>query len=426
MRPLRIAYLVTAFPVISEAPFLNQITGLVERGHHVDIFAVHPERGGRHHADVDRLGLLRRTYYPPAPPAGVAARWAGALELLWQHRNHGGEILRRSLNVRQFGRQASSLRLLYSCVPFLPGRVYDIIQACFGPDGIKAERLRSVGAVRGRIVTSFRGHDVTQYVERNGIDVYRPLFARGELFLPVSQGFAARLEAMGCPADRIAVHRTGIAVGRIPFSPKLPWPDEPLRLISAARLVEKKGLDVAIRAVGILTRAGVNVEYTILGDGPLHDELLAMVSVLELEGRVHLPGTVAYPAVLEHFSRSHVLLAPSLVAESGDQEGIPNAIKEGMAAGLPVITTNHGGIPELVQDGITGWVVPERDADALAAAVQRIAEAPEASVPIAVAARRAVEKDYDIERLNDRLVQRYWGVVNGGGAGTRGSGEAGK
>jgi hypothetical protein len=146
MRPLRIAYLVTAFPVISEAPFLNQITGLVERGHHVDIFAVHPERGGRHHADVDRLGLLRRTYYPPAPPAGVAARWAGALELLWQHRGHGGEILGRALNIRKFGSHASSLSLLYSSVPFLPGRIYDIIQGCFGPDGIKAERLRAIGA----------------------------------------------------------------------------------------------------------------------------------------------------------------------------------------------------------------------------------------------------------------------------------------
>jgi colanic acid/amylovoran biosynthesis glycosyltransferase len=211
-------------------------------------------------------------------------------------------------------------------------------------------------------------------VERNA-SRYRPLFARGELFLPVSQGFAARLEAMGCPADRIAVHRTGIAVGRIPFAPKLPWPDEPLRLISAARLVEKKGLDVAIRAVGILTRAGVDVDYRILGDGPLRDELQAMVSVLELEGRVHLPGTATHPAVIEQFGRSHVLLAPSVVAESGDQEGIPNAIKEGMAVGLPIVTTNHSGIPELVQDGITGWLVPERDAEALAAAVRRIAEA---------------------------------------------------
>jgi colanic acid/amylovoran biosynthesis glycosyltransferase len=190
--------------------------------------------------------------------------------------------------------------------------------------------------------------------------------------------------------------------------------------------VEKKGLDVAIRAVGILTRAGVSVDYTILGDGPLRDELLAMVSVLELEGCVHLPGTVAHPAVLEHLGRSHVLLAPSVVAESGDQEGIPNAIKEGMAIGLPVVTTNHSGIPELVQDGVTGWLVPERDAEALAAAVRRIAEAPESSVPLAVAARRAVEQDYDIERLNDRLVKRYWGIVSGNAVGARGSGEAEK
>jgi colanic acid/amylovoran biosynthesis glycosyltransferase len=177
---------------------------------------------------------------------------------------------------------------------------------------------------------------------------------------------------------------------------------------------------------GILTRAGVDVDYTILGDGPLRDELQAMVSVLELEGRVHLPGTATHPAVIEQFGRSHVLLAPSVVAESGDQEGIPNAIKEGMAVGLPIVTTNHSGIPELVQDGITGWLVPERDAEALAAAVRRIAEAPEACVPVAVAARRAVEQDYDIERLNDRLVKRYWGIVNGGVGRERGSGDAGK
>ena len=104
---------------------------------------------------------------------------------------------------------------------------------------------------------------------------------------------------------------------------------------------------------------------------------------------------------------SDVLVAASVTAKSGDQEGIPNAVKEGMALGLPVVSTRHSGIPELVDDGSNGLLVPERDADALAAAFRTLLANPGLWATMGHSAREKVEREYDIEKLNDRLEQHY-------------------
>jgi colanic acid/amylovoran biosynthesis glycosyltransferase len=105
--------------------------------------------------------------------------------------------------------------------------------------------------------------------------------------------------------------------------------------------------------------------------------------------------------------RSHLLVAPSVTAEDGDQEGIPNVLKEAMATGMPVVSTYHSGVPELVEHGVTGLLAPERDAAALAAALTELVDHPESWTSFALAARRKVEEEYDAERLNDDLVAAY-------------------
>jgi colanic acid/amylovoran biosynthesis glycosyltransferase len=105
--------------------------------------------------------------------------------------------------------------------------------------------------------------------------------------------------------------------------------------------------------------------------------------------------------------RAHLLIAPSVTAADGDQEGTPVAILEALASGLCVISTWHSGIPELVEDGISGRLVPERNVFALSSAIDELVQSPEAWVKMGLAGRRRVEERHDINELNDQLVQLY-------------------
>jgi colanic acid/amylovoran biosynthesis glycosyltransferase len=103
--------------------------------------------------------------------------------------------------------------------------------------------------------------------------------------------------------------------------------------------------------------------------------------------------------------RSDIYVAPSVVAEDGDMEGVPVSIMEAMACGLPVVSTYHSGIPELVHDRVSGYLVPERDVTSLARALVRLVDEPRQRRKLGMAGRGVVERGYDLELLNDRLVE---------------------
>jgi colanic acid/amylovoran biosynthesis glycosyltransferase len=107
------------------------------------------------------------------------------------------------------------------------------------------------------------------------------------------------------------------------------------------------------------------------------------------------------------------MVAPSITAENGDQEGIPNVLKEAMALGLPVISTLHGGIPELVEDGVSGFLVKERDVDSLAERLAYLVDHPETWSKMGSEGRACIEKDYDMNKLNDHLVDLYEKTLHG-------------
>lgn len=404
---MRIAFLPGVFPMLSETPVLNQITGLVARGHEVDIYGDRPKRAEAYHPSIDRLGLLARARYRPDLPATTLGRWTKAWQLYAEAGPEAKRVLRRSMNLLRFGTRAATGRLPLQTAQFLPPGRYDIIQGGFGEQGLKALRMIKVGALQGPLITAFRGADLTRFVRSRRERVYAELFRRGDLFLPVCEAFARRLKEMGCPADRTRVHRTGIEVRRFPFTPKRPGPV--VRLISIGRLVEKKGLSDALQALSSLGRT--ELRYTIVGDGPLRGALERWAQASPIAGRVEFTGALPQPEVHARLAESDILLAPSVTAADGDQEGIPNVLKEAMALGVLVLSTRHSGIPELVEDGVTGYLVPERDPSALQLALDRILASPEDWPPLQTAARAKIEREYDIEKLNDQLVLTYEKVI---------------
>jgi colanic acid/amylovoran biosynthesis glycosyltransferase len=167
--------------------------------------------------------------------------------------------------------------------------------------------------------------------------------------------------------------------------------------------VEKKGIEFAIRAIAAVARTGRRLRYDVIGDGPLRSRLQRIVAELGITDIVIIHGSKKKSEVIAMLDCAHVLLAPSVTAEDGDREGIPVAIMEAMAAGLPVISTRHSGIPELVRDGVSGYLVEERDVESLASKIADIVDHPEAWVELGWAGRGIIEHDFNIDLLNDNL-----------------------
>jgi len=399
--PLRVAVFATRFPRASDTPFTNILTGLAQRGHLVDVFADEPEAGTQPHPTIAECGLDRRVFYPAARQQGLAAV-ASALRVIRRHRD--AWWLWRGFSPWQFGGRGlrgEGVRLAESFVGRGP---YDAAYAVDGVLGRLALRLRSMGAYDAPLLVSYRGSDATDYpAQRPG--VYARLFREAAFHLPVCHAYAERLRSMGAPSDRVRVHGTGLDVRRFAWRARRPGADDGiLRLASVARLVPAKGLDVALHAVHQIRSTGLDVRYDIIGRGKSMDALQALAAELALGAAVTFHGHQPSARVRAIVSGSDILLTPSVTTPSGRQEGIPNVLKEAMLLGLPVVATRHSGIPELVTDGLSGYLVPEHDPAALTAAVTRLVAERARWPEMGQAGRRVVERDYDIEVLNDRFV----------------------
>jgi colanic acid/amylovoran biosynthesis glycosyltransferase len=408
---MKIAFIVGKFPVLSETFVLNQIIGLISRGHEVDIYGSQPDETFKVHPDVEKYHLLAHIYYPPKIPDNYFLRFLKGLQLVITNLHKDPLVLLRSLNFFKYGKQAVSLRLLYSVIRLLKAQPYDIIHCQFGTFAQEGMALRDIGAIQGKLITSFRGYDISQIVQQYGEDIYDLLFAKGDFFLANCEYFKNRAIKLGCDEKKIIVHGSGIDSSRFPLKVRNPYPDGKIRITTTGRLIEKKGIEYSIRAVAKVSKIHQNIQYNIIGDGYLKENLQQLIRELNIADKVHLLGWKNQPEIIEILENSDIFMAPSVTAKNGDQDAPVNTLKEAMLMTLPVIATRHGGIPELVQDGVSGLLVPERDADAIAEKLSYLIEHPEIWTYMGQAGRIYVESNYDINKLNDELVQIYRQVL---------------
>lgn len=411
---MKVAFLLNEFPSLSETFILNQISGLIEAGHRVDLYARNAQAASKVHPLVEKYQLTNIVYYHPYIPANYLARYLKAVWLVLMYLWTAPLVILRALNFRKFGRHATSLKLLYRSISFVRRGCpsYDIIMCHFGPMGLIALDLKAIQATDGKVCVAFHGLDLSAHLQAEGKDVYNPLFEKGDLFLPISYFWEKRLIELGCDPKKIKTHRMGIDVEQFSFKPRALSNDRTVRLVSVARLVEKKGIEYGIRALEDVVKHYPNIEYVIIGDGPLMPKLSQLVRDLELDEVVHLLGWQRQDEVVEILSHSHILLAPSVTGHDGDMEGIPVILMEAMASGLPVISTWHSGIPELVRHGESGFLVPERDSSALSEQISNLIQKSEIWSQMGQNARLRVAKEFDVNQLNKQLNKIFLQILH--------------
>ncbi len=204
----------------------------------------------------------------------------------------------------------------------------------------------------------------------------------------------------GAPARLVRLYN-GLDLERFrlrPVAPPTRLADAPPLILGVGRLVEKKGFDDLIRACALLRDQGRAFRCAIVGKGENLGALRGLIAQLGLEDSVQLPGPLPRESLLELYPQAALLAAPCVIGDDGNRDGLPTVLLEAAALGVPLVSTPVTGIPELVRDGETGWLVPPRDPAALAQAMARVLSSPEEGGRRALLARRHMETGFDLRR----------------------------
>jgi colanic acid/amylovoran biosynthesis glycosyltransferase len=368
MAELRIAWLLERFPATSETFIVTQLIALLRAGHDVSIVSQHrPWPDEPVHDAVTSSGLLDVTSYAE-----------------------------RRLEIDMLEEQ-----------PWVPlARAgQDILHAHFGPNARRFLFARA--QAHAPLVVTFHGYDFSAQPVAHGASMYERLFEVADV-VTFNCDYARRaLERLGCPPEKLALLRVGIDLDAFAFRPRQRVNGRPLRILSVGRLVEKKGYDIALRALATARAELPDVRYDIVGDGPLAGRLQDVVHRLRLEQVVSLHGARPDREVRRLLDEADLFVLASTTARDGDQEGTPVSLMEAQASGIPVVSTRHSGIPEVVVDGRSGLVVEEGDPEALAAGIIRLARAPETWPELGAAGRAHIQSHFDIRLCAEQHLDVY-------------------
>jgi glycosyltransferase involved in cell wall biosynthesis len=414
----RIAYYLRTFPVLSETFIQREVLALRRAGLDVQVLA--HEADGAEHFDHDARALQASTHYLPLVPSqgippvlwALAARHPLRLAnaFVWL-------VLRQHLPHKDWRRDRHLFNQVLHLAGELRARGIDHVHCPWAsPDATVA--LLAADLVDARYTVQARAYDIHRHSTAFG---RRERLQQAAFLITNTRynaGVLAALVPQAAAAGRIHIIHNGLELTRFTPPEQRP-PGVPPRLLCIARLTEQKGLAVLLHACALLRDAAQVVRCDIIG-GRVASEVnhyLALKKLhrrLELQGIVQFAGPQPFASLLPLYAAADVFVLPAIVAPDGGHDITPNALLEAMAMRCAVVSTPIGGIAEIVEDGVSGLLVPAGDATALARAIVRLLHDPGLRTRLGTAARRRIEEQFDI----DRNIARYVSLFAGDGSAT--------
>jgi len=397
-RKLRIGYVVKRFPRVSETFIAQEVLELERHGAEVQILALSENDAPADHAWLRELRA----------PVRNVSNWSGDPwdELCRRHQQTGG-----GRGVRR------ALATLLDCPPdrarrrLAQGVAIAQISDRDQLDHLHAHFANSPADVAllahhlSATPFSFTAHAKDIWTNPAGPAQWRRLVRHAEFAVTVSEATRGHLaELVGVRlAPKIRHLYNGVDLRRLHPVGVRRAPGSVPRLLCVARLIEKKGIDVLLDACVLLMRAGVAFEVVVIGDGPLADQLRCRRDALGLENHVDFRGAAAHEEVVGQLHRSAVFVLPCRVAGDGDRDTLPTVLLEAMACGVACVSTHVGGVPEIVEDGVTGRIVPPGNPGQLAAALMPLLQGPMVCEQMGRRGRQRAEQLFDRTRTVARL-----------------------
>lgn len=394
---MKITFILKEFPKESETFIQSQITGLSEYGHEINVVSLKtpkskdsfPENiSPQNTYNIIYAGCESNDFKRTLNTARAVISNISNPGFLWFLVRHGN-----SFNI-----------LLYPAVVSEVIAGADVIIIHFGDTAHKITGVFKKLDIRKPYLVFFHGYDVSRFLPSIQPEKRSQLWDTMTLGLPVSQFWKEYLVFLGCPAGKLKVFHMGVDTEKFRYQERSLNSQE-IHLTAICRLIRKKGLDIAIQGIRevLKQKPGLNIVLDIVGEGPEKTALEKMAGSFGIEKHVVFHGWLSQKNIKNILETADIFTLPSRTAENGDMEGIPVSLMEAMSCGLPVISTYHSGIPELVTDGISGLLIKENDVKGFTDALLRLIDEPGLALKLGTEASRAVRNNFNLFTRNKEL-----------------------
>lgn len=398
-RQIRIGYLLRMYPRFSQTFVVNEILELEQQGLDVRILSLRRPTDGIFHESISRIKA--RAYYIPESPREKVRK---SLQIHMHHaRNAPGAYVRAARNLIRFhGVTVGDLVQAGHVVTWARKHRIDHLHVHFGTSEATVAML---ARMMGGPTYSLTLHAFDIF--RDNVD--RRLLSRkintSAFTVTVSQFNRRFIEenVPGVDMSRVRVNYNGIDLER--FEDR-GLPREPGLVFGVGRLVEKKGFIHLVRAAAMLRDRGVDFRCEIAGDGPETDAIKKAVKESKLRDRVRLLGPIGQHGVAERMNRASCFALPCVAARDGNIDALPTVLLESLAARCPSISTRLSGIPEIIENNVSGVLVDPGDPESLADAIEYVLRDQTAATRLARAGRRRAEELFDVRK--NVAVMRHW------------------
>lgn len=409
---MRLGMVLKGYPRISETFISNEIKILEENGFDIHIFSMRQPRETFTHESVKSI-RAKVTYLPESMLLGLHT-------LLWH------TLLCACTRPSRFRQGVMLLLSRFAGAPKKNTWLKHFMQACFLTNSAKDMHIGHLHAHFAHTPTSVAMYAATLMAipfsfTAHAKDIYTQAprrvsekLARAQFAVTCTGYNKTYLDTLSADPSRIHKIYHGIDLSLFDGAAKMHQQEKacpPYHIMTVARFVEKKGLPDILNALKILKEENFNFRYTLIGSGPDRKKLTEQITRLGLQDMVELTGTVAHENVLEYYRTAHAFVLGCMEAQDGDRDGIPNVIAEAMAMGVPVVSTNVSGVPELIENNITGVLVPDRDVPAMAEGLRRILTDEKLRRQVIPAAREKVHAVFDNRTLIGHLGDIF--IANG-------------
>lgn len=391
--PLYVGYILKRYPRFSETFVVNEILAHERAGTKIDIFALGPVEDAHFQDGISKVRApVTRLNHKQHKPEAV---WQLVQTAFGQLPGFAEKLAQTKCTVHEL---AQSILVALE----IQNRGIRHLHAHFGTQAATVARLAAWFAGITYTFTAHAKDIYFQYEEPVRLDEkMRDAFAT----VTVSDYNLAYLKQQyGSDAEKTVRIYNGMDLHKFPY---LEFAPRGRHILAVGRLVSKKGFNVLLDALSLMKQQNVRVHCTLVGGGPLYEDLAAQIEALNIGDIVTMAGPMPQPDIIRLMQESDMVVAPCVVSDDGDRDGLPTVLLEAMALGTPVVSTQVAGIPELVIDGETGLCVPSENPQALADAMTRLLDDHNACRTFSRNGRALIEREYDEERNAAQLRQIF-------------------